>query len=82
MECVADEFFELGLADYRHLYAPTTGDRILGLSIYPQCERICARGERGGYIPFCDHRCPPDVKPDDYLYYLDLKEEMFGMKAD
>ncbi len=36
--------------------------------------------ERGGYIPFCDHRCPPDVKPDDYLYYLDLKERMFGMK--
>jgi hypothetical protein len=36
--------------------------------------------ERGGFIPFCDHRCPPDVKPDDYLYYLDLKEQMFGMK--
>lgn len=36
--------------------------------------------ERGGYIPFCDHRCPPNVDPDDYLYYLDLKEAMFGMK--
>lgn len=36
--------------------------------------------ERGGYIPFCDHRCPPNVKQEDYLYYLDLKEEMFGMK--
>ncbi|HET6429462.1 MAG TPA: uroporphyrinogen decarboxylase family protein [Phycisphaerae bacterium] len=36
--------------------------------------------ERGGYIPFCDHRCPPDVNPDDYLYYLDLKEQMFGMQ--
>ena len=34
--------------------------------------------ERGGYIPFCDHRCPPNVALDDYLYYLDLKEEMFG----
>jgi len=34
---------------------------------------------RGGYIPFCDHRCPPNVKPEDYLYYLDLKEAMFGM---
>ncbi|MCL2545138.1 MAG: hypothetical protein FWE77_04385 [Clostridia bacterium] len=34
---------------------------------------------RGGYIPFCDHRCPPNVKPKDYLYYLDLKEQMFGM---
>ena len=36
--------------------------------------------ERGGFIPFCDHRCPPDVNPQDYLYYLDLKEQMFGMK--
>ena len=34
---------------------------------------------QGGYIPFCDHRCPPNVKPVDYLYYLDLKEKMFGM---
>ncbi|NIA08066.1 MAG: hypothetical protein GWP14_10625 [Actinobacteria bacterium] len=37
--------------------------------------------ERGGYIPFCDHRCPPNVKVEDYLYYLDLKEEMFGLNA-
>lgn len=35
---------------------------------------------RGGYIPFCDHRCPPNVTPENYLYYLDLKEETFGMK--
>lgn len=35
--------------------------------------------ERGGYIPFCDHRCPPNIDPDDYLFYLDLKEEMFSM---
>ena len=34
---------------------------------------------RGGFIPFCDHRCPPNVKVEDYLYYLDLKEKMFGM---
>ncbi len=36
--------------------------------------------ERGGFIPFVDHRCPPDVKEEDYLYYLDLKEEIFGLK--
>lgn len=35
--------------------------------------------EKGGYIPFCDHRCPPDVSPENYLYYLDLKEKMFGI---
>ena len=34
--------------------------------------------ERGGFIPFCDHLCPPDVAPENYLYYLDLKERMFG----
>ncbi len=33
----------------------------------------------GGYIPFCDHRCPADVTEENYLYYLDLKEKMFGM---
>jgi hypothetical protein len=36
--------------------------------------------QRGGYIPFCDHRCPPNVKEEDYLYYLDRKRELFGMK--
>lgn len=34
--------------------------------------------ERGGFIPHVDHRCPPDVTPENYLYYLDLKQEMFG----
>jgi uroporphyrinogen decarboxylase len=34
---------------------------------------------RGGYIPFCDHRCPPNVKEEYYLFYLDLKERMFSM---
>lgn len=43
-------------------------------------ESLAPYVERGGYIPFCDHRCPPNVKPEDYLYYLDLKEKMFGMK--
>jgi uroporphyrinogen decarboxylase len=36
--------------------------------------------ERGGYIPFCDHRCPPDVSWENYVYYLDLKEKSFGMR--
>jgi uroporphyrinogen decarboxylase len=36
--------------------------------------------ERGGYIPFCDHLCPPNVTQKVYLYYLDLKEKMFGMQ--
>ena len=34
--------------------------------------------QRGGFIPFCDHRCPPNVNENDYLFYLDMKEQMFG----
>lgn len=41
-------------------------------------ESVAPLVERGGYIPFCDHRCPPDVSEENYLYYLDLKREMFG----
>ncbi|NBC18382.1 MAG: hypothetical protein GVY18_13815 [Bacteroidetes bacterium] len=36
--------------------------------------------ERGGFIPHCDHRCPPDVSQEHYFDYLDVKEAMFGMK--
>lgn len=36
--------------------------------------------KRGGYIPFCDHRCPPNVKEEDYLYYLDRKQSLFGIR--
>lgn len=42
-------------------------------------ESIAPLVEHGGFIPFCDHRCPPDVSQENYLYYLDLKEAMFGM---
>lgn len=42
-------------------------------------ETLAPYVEKGGYIPFVDHRCPPDVDPETYLYYLDLKEKMFGM---
>ncbi len=34
--------------------------------------------ERGGFIPHCDHRCPPDVSQDNYFYYLDVKQELLG----
>jgi uroporphyrinogen decarboxylase len=34
--------------------------------------------KRGGYIPFCDHRCPPDVSPANYVFYLKKKKKMWG----
>jgi len=48
-------------------------------SIKKYMESLIPLVERGGYIPFCDHRCPPNVLEADYIYYLDLKEKMFGM---
>jgi uroporphyrinogen decarboxylase len=47
-------------------------------SIKAYLETLVPLVERGGYIPFCDHRCPPDVTPENYIFYLDLKEKMFG----
>ena len=35
----------------------------------------------GGYIPHVDHRCPPDVPYQDYLYYLEVKRAAFGIPA-
>lgn len=49
-------------------------------AIQAYLETLVPLVERGGYIPFCDHRCPPNVSPENYLFYLDLKEQMFGMK--
>ncbi len=43
-------------------------------------ESLVPHVEGGGFIPFCDHRCPPNVDPDDYLDYLDRKRDLFGMK--
>lgn len=35
--------------------------------------------EEGGIIPHVDHRCPPDVTYENYLYYLKEKRAMFGI---
>lgn len=40
--------------------------------------RLLPAVEDGGFIPHCDHLCPPDVKLEDYKFYLDLKREMFA----
>ncbi len=33
----------------------------------------------GGYIPHVDHRVPPDVTYENYLYYLQRKRELFNI---
>lgn len=50
-------------------------------AIRAELERLAPWVEKGGFIPFCDHRCPPNVNEADYLYYLELKEQMFGMRG-
>ncbi len=35
--------------------------------------------DEGGFIPHVDHRVPPDVSYEDYLYYLRRKRELFGI---
>ncbi len=44
-----------------------------------EIERIRPLVEQGGYIPHVDHRCPPDVTYENYLYYLRRKREAFGI---
>ncbi|MEM2740439.1 MAG: hypothetical protein QXQ29_06535 [Candidatus Bathyarchaeia archaeon] len=34
--------------------------------------------EAGGYIPMVDHRCPPEVSYQTYLYYLKRKRKLIG----
>lgn len=41
-----------------------------------ELERLHPLVEQGGYIPCVDHRVPPDVTFENYLYYLDRKKEM------
>ena len=64
-----------------HPYRPPALQLIKGPeAIKAYLESLLPLVERGGFIPFCDHRCPPDVSWENYLYYLDLKEEIFGLK--
>ncbi len=48
-------------------------------AIDAEIERIKPLVEEGGYVPHVDHRCPPDVTYENYLYYLKHKREVFGI---
>ena len=48
-------------------------------AIRREVDRVAAVVAEGGYIPHVDHRCPPDVSYDNYLYYLKTKREALGM---
>lgn len=40
--------------------------------------RLTPLVEEGGYIPFCDHRVPPDVPLENYLFYLEYARHIWG----
>jgi uroporphyrinogen decarboxylase len=51
-------------------------------SIKAEIKKIKPYVLEGGWIPHVDHRCPPDVTFENYLYYLDVKRETFGIPKD
>jgi hypothetical protein len=55
--------------------------RILASSkgaIEAEIYRLAPLVEEGGYIGFCDHRVPPEVSLDDYIFYLDTVRQLWG----
>jgi len=48
-------------------------------AIDAEIERIKPLVEQGGCVPHVDHRVPPDVTYENYLYYLRRKREAFGI---
>lgn len=55
--------------------------RILSASkaeIEREVHRLTPLVEMGGFIPFCDHRVPPDVPYENYLHYLTLARSVWG----
>lgn len=45
-------------------------------AIDEELKRLHPLVEKGGYIPMVDHRVPPDVSFENYLYYLEKKKEI------
>ncbi|MEZ4673379.1 MAG: uroporphyrinogen decarboxylase family protein [Caldilineaceae bacterium] len=46
--------------------------------IAAEVKRLAPLVEDGGYIGFCDHRVPPDVPLENYLYYLAQVRTIWG----
>ena len=50
-------------------------------AIAAEVHRLTPLVEEGGYIGFCDHRVPPDVPYDNYLYYLQTVRREWGLNT-
>jgi uroporphyrinogen decarboxylase len=51
-------------------------------AIKKEVYRLAPLVEEGGYIPFCDHRVPPDVPLENYWFYLETIREVWGKGVD
>lgn len=49
-------------------------------AIKKEIKRLEKLVKMGGYIPHVDHRVPSDVSFDNYLYYLEVKRDTFGIE--
>jgi len=56
----------------KHILAQSKG------AIEREVYRLAPLVEEGGFIPFCDHRVPPDVSLENYLFYLEKAREVWG----
>jgi len=52
------------------------------LDITAEVERLAPLVEEGGFIPFCDHRVPPDVPLSNYIHYLNEAKRVWGKGLD
>lgn len=59
----------------KHILARTKGE------IEKEVYRLTPVVEEGGYIPFADHRVPPDVPLENYVFYLELARKVWGKET-
>ncbi|MBI1293700.1 hypothetical protein GC175_01930 [bacterium] len=46
--------------------------------IAAEVDRLAPLVEEGGYISFCDHRVPPDVPLENYVFFLEKAREVWA----
>ena len=56
----------------KHVLARSTCD------IEREIDRLAPLVEEGGFIPFCDHRVPPDVPLRNYWHYIHTARRVWG----
>ncbi len=56
----------------KHILAQTKDD------IAAEVDRLAPLVEEGGYIGFCDHRVPPDVPLQNYIFFLETVRDVWA----